>query len=411
MNMNKPLTIIALTLLSICHSFAQSEFSQWRGPQRDGTYPEVNLLESWPSGGPRLLWKYDRLGVGYSSVAATGSRVFTVGTIDSISHLFCFDPKGALLWKTRLGLDFMGEYSGTYSTPVISAEMGYVVNGLGVLYCFSSSNGQIIWSKDLIREFKGIKITSGFLDNLIVDGDLIICAPGGAERNIVALKRASGALVWESKGTAEVSGFSSPVLADHKGQKYYIYQDTSSILALNVADGTLAWKHPRGCGTLVGTLFFHDGFLFNLTENGSVLLKLADGHNPPVVAWSHPEFFPLQGDPVLVGNRLYGKSKGKKYLSIDWTTGRTIGSIPTKAMVVTSVAADGLIYVYDIDGIISLFKPVESGMETMGSFKVEGGSKYHCSHPVISGGKLYIRHDNSLFVYDVSKGNQIKAQL
>lgn len=390
-----------LAVMFFTAGLSQSDFSQWRGPNRDGTYPGTNLLQTWPSGGPQLLWKYDGLGVGYASAAVADERVITVGTLDSISYLFGFDLMGTQLWKTRLSRDYMGEFGGTFSTPVINGGKGFVSTGLGMLYCFNPAQGNVIWSRDLIKDFEGVNPKSGYLDNLVIDGNLLICAPGGAARNIVALDQATGAVVWESKGTSEVSGFGTPTLAGHKGFKYYIYQDTTSIIALNVADGSLAWKHPRGCGTAVGSLFFHDGYLFHLADDASVLLKLADGSNPPEVAWTQSDFFPLQGDPVLIGNRLYGKSKGKKYLTIDWTTGKTIGSIPATAMVVTSVACGGLIYAYDIDGNFSLLKPGESGVETVSSFKILGGTKYHCSHPVISNGRLYVRHDNSLFVYNL----------
>ncbi|MFH0762206.1 MAG: PQQ-binding-like beta-propeller repeat protein [Bacteroidota bacterium] len=394
---------IVLALLLTPTLSAQQEPTGWRGPHRDGIYPEQNLLTSWPAGGPKLIWKYDKLGLGFASAAVTDTRIFTAGVTDSIGNLFCFDSNGSLLWKKPLGRDFMGEYSGTYSTPVISGDMGYVVNGLGVLYCFSAVNGGVIWSKDLIKEYNGPKTTVGFLDNLIVDGDIVYCAPGGAARNIVALNRRNGSLVWASSGEQEICGYGSPTLADFKGRKYYVYQDSCSIVALNTTDGTVAWRYKRSSETTVGTPLFHDGYLLTLNGGGSILLKLADGNTQPQVAWTNPDFFPLQGDPVLIGNRLYGKSKGKKYLCVDWLTGRTIGSIPTNTMVVTSIASDGLIYYYDIDGNFSLLKPVESGVETVGSFKIHGGTKYHCSHPVIKNGKLYVRHDSSLFVYNISK--------
>jgi len=401
--MKKQLSIFALTLLSICHSFAQSEFSQWRGPNRDGSFPGSNLLATWPADGPKLLWKYDNLGSGFSSPAVSSSRIYTAGAVDSICNIFCFDQSGNLLWEKPLGPDFMGEYPGTYSTPVISGDLGYVTTSLGSLFCFNANNGSVVWSKDLIKEYNGTTGKVGFLDNLIVDGDILYCAPGGAGKNIVALNRKSGALVWASKGEREISGYGSPILISHMGKMFYVYQDAASILALNAADGTLAWRYTRPSETTVGTPLYHEGYLFTLNENGGILLKLGDGNSPPEVAWTHPDFFPLEGDPVLIGNRLYGKSHGKKYYCVDWLTGRTIGSIPTKAMVVTSIAADGLIYTYDIDGVFSLQKPVESGLETVGYFAVKGGTKFHCSHPVISGGRIYIRHDNSLFVYQITE--------
>ena len=402
--MKRKLTILLFALLSTVTLFSQSDFSQWRGPNRDGHYPESNLLSTWGSGAPPLLWKFNDLGAGYASASVADGHVVTVGTSpDSVAHVYCFDLKGALQWKTKLGRDFMGEYSGTYSTPVLCKGRGYITTGLGVLYCFSLESGSIIWSQDLIKTFNGPEPKSGYLDNLVIHENLVICAPGGSSNNIVALDQLTGKLVWQSGGQSEVGGFGSPALISFNGQKLYVYQDATSIIALNPADGKVVWKYERGCGTAVGTLFHRDGFLFYLAEGSSVMLKLSSDGRPPQIAWTSTDFFPLQGDPVLIGNRLYGKGRGKKFVGIDWKTGQTIVSIPTQSMVVTSITADGKIYYYDIDGSFQLIQPTDSGLETVGSFKVHGGTKYHCSHPVISGGVLYIRHDNSLFAYKISK--------
>ena len=396
----KAIFAAVLTAMLALESFGQEESSQWRGPERNGNYPDRNLLRSWPAEGPSMLWKFDSLGSGYSSPAVTGDRIIVTGTADSITYAFCFDHQGSLLWKRPLGRDWMGDWPGIRSTPVIAGDRAYVVSSLGTLSCISTLNGDPVWTKDLIKEYQGNEKMNGFLDNLIVDGDLVYCAPGGAARNVVALNRFTGALIWESKNEKEISGFGSPILIEHEGVKYYVYQDAGAILALKASDGSQAWRFARPDATTVGTPLYRDGLLFTLNGEGSLQLKL--GQNTPAIAWSQPGFFPLQGDPVLLGNRLYGKDPGKKYRCIDWTTGAEIGSIPVKAMVVTSITADGLIFTYDIDGNVSLLKPVDSGMEITGNFRIPGGTKYHCSHPVIRDGRLYVRHDNSLFVYQVS---------
>lgn len=400
--MIRMLLIFTITLFLSFDLYAQDNQSQWRGPGRNGYYPEKNLLSKWPTGGPELLWKFDKLGSGYSSPAIIGDKIIITGTIDSISQIFCFNKSGTLLWQKPLGPDYMGEYPGIYSTPAIKDGLGYVASSLGVVYCFSTVTGHTLWSKDLIREFAGKMPPGGFLDNLIVDGEKVICAPGGPENNVVALDRKGGQLIWKTQGTNEISGYGSPILIEFQGQRMYIYQDNWNIIALNPDNGSLLWKYKRNSQTNVGTPLYHDGYLFCMDEEGSILLKINSGTTAPERIWSNPEFFPLQGDPVWVDNRLYGKSKGKKFLTVDWNNGSSLSSIPTKSMVVTTIAADNKVLTYDIDGEFSLLKPVPAGLEIISTFKIPGGTKYHCTHPVIHGGVLYVRHDNSLFAYKIS---------
>jgi outer membrane protein assembly factor BamB len=400
--MSKITSFIVIALLSVPFCFSQNDFSQWRGPNRNGIYPEKNLLTEWPEGGPELLWKYDQLGSGFSSVAATTNRVFATGTIDSITYVFSFDPKGTLLWKKPLGPDWMGEWPGIYSSPVISKGYGFVVNSLGVLYCFSTENGSICWSKDLFREFDGRQITGGFLDNLILDGDTLFCAPGGAVNNIVALSQRTGKLIWKSKGDTTVTGYGSPILIRDRDKKLYVYQDANSIRALNTTNGQLDWKYSRKAPT-PNTPLYRGGQLFALDEQGSFMLRLAGKDAGVQLSWKNPDFFSFQGDAVLINDQIFGKGKGKKFCCIDWLTGQEIYSTPIKAMVVMVIAADGLLYCYDFNGTVTLLKPLGDRFETRGSFAIPGGIVEHCSHPVIQDGKLYIRHDNSLFVYNISK--------
>lgn len=129
-------------LVSFINIGLAQETSQWHGPNRDGIYPESNLLESWPANGPELLWKYDKLGVGYSSAAVTSDKVYTVGTKENTSYVFCFDHNGTLLYEAKLGSEWSGDYPGIRGTPTIMNDKGYILNGIGVLYCFNTEEKQ-----------------------------------------------------------------------------------------------------------------------------------------------------------------------------------------------------------------------------------------------------------------------------
>jgi outer membrane protein assembly factor BamB len=400
----KSIVISLLAFLAYSECFSQNEFAQWRGPERNGIYPDTNLMTQWPEGGPRLLWKYDSLGIGYSSAAVTSDRIYTIGVIDSTGYVFSFDPQGNLAWKKPLGRDFMGEWPGTYSTPVINGRLGYVVNGLGVLYCFDAGNGEVYWSKDLLKEFKGQPGLSGFLDNLIVDNEKLYCTPGGIGKNVVALNSKTGEFLWASAGDTAVNAYCTPILIEKNDRKYFIYQTNRSIISLDSDNGKLVWKFDRKGHAMPNTPLYQDGCLlipdFN---NGSIKLKISEDGLRIDEVWRTPNMQMQMGDAMLLGDRVFARGKRNKFYCIDWNTGQELYSESAKGMVTSLISAENLLYCYDMAGNFSLEKPLDNRFEKVGSFKVMGGTENHCSHPVINDGKLYIRHDNSLFVYNISK--------
>jgi len=381
------------------------EISQWRGTNHNGNYPETNLLTTWPEGGPQLLWKYDSLGSGYASAAVTSNNVFTVGAIDSISYVFNFNKNGKLLWKKPLGREWMENWPGIRSTPTIYKGLGYVTNGFGVLYCFNAENGNIVWKKDLLKEYNARYLEFGFCDNLVVDGNSLFCTPGGTDANVVALDRFSGDVIWISAANRDSSVYASPTFIEIGHKKFFVNATMNSIFALNAENGELAWNYPLKRKWHPNTPVYQDGYLYFVDggENGSLLLKINDDGTKVDLAWQNDKLSPIQGDAVLINDRLYGYSGSRtKFMCIDWKTGNEIYADSINRQMITVISDQNLLYLYSDKGDFSLLKPTENRFEKVGYFKVQGGTKIHCSHPVINDDCLYVRHDNSLFVYDIS---------
>lgn len=399
-------SIIAIAIFAQCSS--KQEIAQWRGPERNGIYPGNNLLTQWPDSGPKLLWKYDKLGSGYSSAAVTFDRVYTVGTIDSISYIFSFNHYGKFRWKKELGKDWTVNWPGIRSTPTIYGNLGYIYNGFGVLFCFDAEKGDIVWRKDIIKEFKGGIPEFGLCENLVVDGDRLFCTPAGIDATVVALNRKTGNLIWKTEGTNDTASYSSPILIEVGGKKFVISQTKKAIYSINAETGTLAWKYPFKGFPIVHTPVFQNGFLFivDVWKAGSVMLKIADDGLSYTEFWRNPTFDPQQGDVVVLDNRIYGSGgDGKKFMCVDWNTGKEIFSDSTKSELINVISAENLLYTYELrGGFVRLLKPTENKFERLGVFRIKGGTvQLHCSHPVIKDGRLYIRHDSSLFVYDIAK--------
>jgi outer membrane protein assembly factor BamB len=402
------------TILSVLFSLiwligsAQTNIAQWRGPSRNGLYPETNLLTSWPAGGPKLLWKYEDIGKGYSSAAVTSDRVFTAGAIDSTLYVFALDHSGKLLWKSKMGPEWNRDFPGTRSTPVICGELGYMASAMGVLYCFETSTGRIRWARDLFRDFDGKNVRWGFTENMVLEGDKLFCTPGGKNANVIALNRLTGDVIWKSGANGEPSAYCSPVVIDHNGSKYFITMTTHHLIALDINTGTMIWKFPLEGEDHANTPLYRDGLLcaYDCASDGQggIMLKISDDGKSVNEVWKNSRIRCSQGDGILIGNYLYRyNSHRKKLCCFDWLTGMEKYDLAMNAPILTLIAADGLLYGYSFNGEVVLIKPGEASFQETGRFTLPGNMKEHCAHPVIHDGRLYLRINNCLFVYSIGR--------
>jgi outer membrane protein assembly factor BamB len=224
--------IITIGLFWACNT-TDEIISQWRGPERNGLYNDTGLMKSWPAEGPSMLWAYEGLGAGHGSPAFSHDRVFVLGMPDTTGVLYAFDFDGNLLWKRDYGTEWFRNYTGTRSTPTVVGNLLYFMSGQGVVYCYDERNGNQIWSVDLLKTFDADNIQWGITESLLVDGDQLICTPGGKEYNVISLNRFTGELHWTSKGMGEQSAYCSPILINHNGTRMIITMTAESIIAVD----------------------------------------------------------------------------------------------------------------------------------------------------------------------------------
>ncbi len=401
--------ISVLTLLLFLQSCQSTdmEISQWRGPNRDGVYPAKDLLKEWPENGPELIWKYDELGDGYASPAVLSDKIITIATIDSISYVIAFNHQGGVLYRKELGPEWMTNFPGINSTPQIFGDHGYLQGGLGILYCIDAETGETKWTKDLFTDFDGKNIRYGITENFVVDGDKLFVTPGGPNNNIIALNRFTGDLIWSTQGNGDESAYGCPNIITIGKSKHLINYTTNSLFSINPENGYIEWRYPlEGEGTKANVPVYRDGFLYAMAgyKNGLLKLKIADDGKSVEKIWVNELISAGFGDGVFLGDTFYAgsASREQKLCAINPNTGAITDSIKMFAPLIV-ISADEMIYTYNFRGLFSLVKPTEKGMEMLSSFKVQGGKENeHCSFPVIYDGRLFIRHDNSLFVYDIS---------
>jgi outer membrane protein assembly factor BamB len=400
--MRRLISIIAMTSLLVC-AYSQVATS-WRGPSRDGIYPESGLLKKWPASGPEILWSYQELGQGHSSAIVDQGFVYTSGLSGGTGYLFKFNLDGTLVYKKPYGPEFATSYNGSRGTPTITGDKIYIMSGLGKLYCLGNESGDILWSKDLTRDFDGRVIQWGMNETPIVDGKVIYITPGGRKHGIVALNRHTGELVWSSTGTGEKTAYCTPLLFEHNGRKILATHFESNVVGFDATTGKMLWKHPHPNTYSVhpNTPLYHKGKLFYLSGYGSGggMLELSPDGNSVKRIWTQKKMDSRMGGAVLVDGYIYGSGDSRVWSCLDWESGKEMYTSNEIGHGVV-IYADGMLYCYSQRGELAMVEADPSGFKVVSKTRVTMGSEQHWAHPVIYDGVLYLRHGKALIAYKV----------
>jgi outer membrane protein assembly factor BamB len=387
--------------------------SDWRGPNRDGIYDESGLLKQWPEAGPDLLWAYEGLGLGHNSVAVAGTRIFVTGIKDSVAAmgtLYAFDTDGTLQWEKEYGKDFTSNFVGTRSTPVVVDDLIYIESGAGAVYCLDTSTGDEIWSKDFIGDL-GVDsvIQFGYAESVLIDGEQLICVPGGKENNVVSLNRYTGELIWASPGNREPATYNSPILVDAGTNRLVIAMSAASIMGIDASNGEMYWHIEQTQQNKIHAntpLYFNGKILVSSVDptstSGLVMLKLSENGTKAEVVWRNRQFRNLMGGLIRIDSSLYGSAYLRSdWQVIDWNTGEM--KVQNKELGGGSVIyADGMFYCYsEREGEVALVDAGPDHFEVISKFEVPMGTGEHWAHMVINNGVLYVRHGDALMAYDI----------
>ena len=407
MHLNKLILAILVIIMISCSG--KREFSQWRGPDRDGKYPETGLLKEWPDEGPEMLWSFEGLGAGHGSVSIVGDRLFVLGMPDTIGVIYSFDMQGDLIWQKEYGLEWSTNYVGTRSTPTIIDELLYFVSGQGVAYCMDVETGEFIWSVDMQKKFGGREIRWGMAESPLLDGDRIILTPGGPEHNVVALDRFSGELIWTSRGNGEPSAYCSPILVEHNDSRLIVTMTSASVIGIDADNGDALWRieHRQGNKINANSPLYSDGRVYCAsgsadTLEGHVMIQLSEDGKKAEVGWRNEERFNLLGGLILHEGYLYSSTFNKKeFYCMDAGTG-DLKYVSDQVSGGAIIYADGLFYCYGTDGVLALVETDGTDCRVVSSFKVPLGTGQHWAHPVINEGRLYMRHGDALICYNIA---------
>ncbi|HVE42092.1 MAG TPA: PQQ-binding-like beta-propeller repeat protein [Planctomycetota bacterium] len=382
---------------------------QWRGPRRDGISDEKKLLQSWPAGGPPLLWKTEGLGRGWSSPVVSGGSIYLTGDMGEELRLFALDLNGKVRWESTNGRAWTGQYPGARASCAVDEGRLYHLNAHGRAACFDAAGGKELWSADILQRFEGNVILWGLSECVLVDGPRLIVTPGGKKAAMAALDKKTGETVWTSEPIEKNdAGYGSPILFELGGRRHLVSYSSRHVFGVDADTGRALWKRPRPSEYLAlafTPVFCGEGvYVTTPGKNGGTLYRLGvqDGQPRVETVWDSP-VDTLQGGALLVDGLLIGSGyEGfKGWAALDLATGRP--RYTTRELAIGSVIyADGRLYCLSERGEMALIQATSSAFEFMGRFPLIAERKQDVwAQPVICDGRLYLRYHETLYCYDI----------
>ncbi len=402
---------------------AGGDWPQFHGPARDSICRQKGLLSEWPAEGPDLLWKLEGLGVGYSGISIADGRIFTMGDrtgpdAEPSQFIVAYDlPTRSELWATSVSPP---HDDGPRSTPTVDGELLYAIGTEGDLLCVEAATGVVRWQKSLPDDFGGRMMSKWkYSESPLVDGDRLLCTPGGPQSAIVALDKRNGELLWQCElpGVGpegnDGAGYASMTVAEIRGVRQVVQVMGRGVVGVEAETGRLLWSYNEIANTIANICSpaVWGDYVFATTGygTGSVLLRISrDGESfaaEPVYRLGAREFENHHGGVVLLGGHLYGghgTNKGAP-VCLDLATGQIAwkAQAPERGSAAVLYADGHLIFRYD-RGLVALVEATPEEFRLKGSFRPIAGEGPGWPHPVIHDGKLYLRHNDLLSCYDLS---------
>lgn len=397
---------------------AAADWPQWRGPERDGKSRDTGLLKQWPAAGPKLLWQVNDIGDGYSTPVVVGSRIYLMSNrgMDNEFVQALSTDNGKPIWTTRVGNvgnpNQNPPYPKARSTPTIDGDLLYALGSDGDLACLEVKSGKVRWQKSIRKEFGGEPGEWAYAESPLVDGDLVVVTPGGAQATMVALNKKTGALVWKSAiPGGDPAGYASAIVVQGGGRKQYVQLLSKGMVGVDAKTGQFLWRNKeaaKGPAQYFTPVARGEQVYVGALGVGGLLVRLKPDGNAEQVYFTRglPNGI---GGAVVVGDHLYGTEVGQKLVSCDFATGKVNWAADSVGW--ASIAyADGMLYLHGTNGDVALAEATPEGYREKGRFsppaqpsKKQAGPfpEAAFAYPIIANGRLYIRDLGTLWAFDV----------
>jgi outer membrane protein assembly factor BamB len=413
--MNTRCVLLIVAVLGI--SSLAADWPQWRGPERDGVSKETGLLKDWPKDGPKLLWQLNDIDYGYSTPAVVGDRLYLLsnkGKDDEFVQAFGVKD-GQRVWSRRLGKvgpNQGPQYPGARSTPTVDGERLYALGSDGDLACLDTAKGEVRWKKSLRSDFGGQPGMWAYAESPLIDGDALVCTPGGKEATLVALNKNNGEVIWKcAVPGGDPAAYSSIVIVEAGGIKQYVQLLAKGLVGVDAKTGKFLWRYDKttkNSPAVIPTPVAHNGYVYSSAARvggGLVKLKAKDG-----AIEAEPVYFKASlpasiGGAVRIGDYLYGTT-GTGLSCIEFATGNE--KWQNKCVGAGAICfADGLLYIHGENGETALVEATPEAYREKGRFSPPGQPKHTrqmekaWAYPVVANGRLYLRDLGVLWCYDI----------
>ena len=403
--------LLPTALWAIDAGSTEGPWPQWRGPGRDDLSTETGLLESWPEGGPKQLWSSDQCGIGYAGPAIVGDRLYILGAREGQEFLLCLDVKtGNELWASLIGPELENSWgNGPRGTPTVDGEHIYTMGGRGNLVCLRTQNGSEVWS--ITMEDLGGKIPKwGYSESPLIHNKKLLCTPGSEQGAIVALDKANGRLLWQTKGLTDRAHYSSIMVKEHAGKMMGTQLLVSQLVGFDLQDGKVLWSVPwEGSVAVVPTPVFWKDCVYATSGYGSgcMLVRITDDFTVDVV-YDNKLISNHHGGVILLDDHIYGHSNHKGWTCQNVATGKKVWQERHELDKGAIAYADQRFYCLGEDtGDVVLIAATTEGWREHGRFTLEPQSELRSpkgriwTHPVIADGRLYLRDQELLYCFDI----------
>ena len=411
-----------LLVLSTALSGVAADWPQWRGPQRNGVSGETGLLKEWPKDGPKLEWKAADVGSGYSTPAVVGDRLYLLGNDglenESVQALGVKD--GKRVWQTRLGKvgnpKQQPNFPAARSTPTVEGEFLYALGSDGDLACLERPTGKVRWQKNLRADFGGKPGEWAYSESPLIDGDTLVCTPGGSEATLVALNKKTGDTIWKcALPEGDEAAYASAIVVEYGSVKLCVQLLQKGLVGVEAKTGRFLWRYGKPVsryGANIPTPVASGPYIYAAsagTGGGAVKLKVQDRGVEAEQVYFEPKMPTAIGGAVKVGRYLYGTT-AEALMCLEFATGQVAWE--DRALGASSICyADGRLYLHGENGEVALVEPTPDSYREKGRFTPPDQPKHAnqmekaWAYPVVANGQLYIRDHGTLWCYNVKAAN------
>ena len=394
--------LLVLSMASVSVAQSNANWPQWRGPNRDGISKETGLLKQWPAEGPPLAWKASGAGRGFSSFSVANGKLYTMGLRGDREFIIAFDvATGKEAWATANGNAFRNDRGdGPRGTPTVDGDRVYALGGSGDLSALDARTGKVVWTKNILKDFGGRNITWGISESPLIVGDKLLVNPGGPDASMVALNKSDGSVIWKSQ--SDKAGYSSAIPVQINGGTQVVFFTSQRAVGLDLKDGRLLWEYAKPSNNVANaaTPIARGNRVFISSDygTGGGVVEIKPDSTAQEI-WFSKEMRNHHSSSVLVGDYLYGFSSAI-LTAIKFDTGeiawrdRSVGKG-------SLVYADGRLYCFSERGVVGLVEATPTGYVEKGRFRIEAGDLETWTHPVVAGGRLYLRDQDTIYAYDV----------